>query len=202
MNRLKKIANADNCYEIEEALVNLIFTDDGSNLMDLYNEIANDDPECLYNGMVYRILYLDYKKLINNINTKKDKNGIYVKCEELVEEIYNNIYSGDWQSTTKSLDNVNSLELEITVSNPISVVIGFNCKNGVDLQKLCQKYLKIFEKDENNDVYIRELKEMIDISSTQQEIYAKIPNNYEIFTISDMDIDNFTGTVNILNLEI
>ena len=71
---------------------------------------------------------------------------------------------------------------------------------------ICQFYVlfgnRNFKPPQNNDVYIRELKEMIDISSTQQEIYAKIPNNYKIFTISDMDIDNFTGTVNILNLEI
>ena len=199
MKRLKKKANNDLNYEMELALVNLVFTNDGSSLIDMYNEIDND---CFYNGEVYRILYLNDRELIENIKTQKDKMGIYVKCKDLIYAIQEKIETGDWQSTTKSYDNINSLGIDITVSNPISVVIKFNCKNGIDLNKLSQKCLNDFKKNNASEVYIKELNELVDITNQQQEVYAKIPSNYEIVSISDVNINEFTGTVNIINLEL
>ena len=199
MKRLKKKANNDLNYEMELALVNLVFTNDGSSLIDMYNEI---DQDCFYNGEVYRILYLNDRELIENIKTQKDEMGIYVKCKDLICAIQEKIETGDWQSTTKSYDNINSLGIDITVSNPISVVIKFNCKNGIDLNKLSQKCLNDFKKNNASEVYIKELNELVDITNQQQEIYAKIPSNYEIISISDISINEFTGTVNIINLEL
>ena len=199
MKRLKKKANNDLNYEMELALVNLVFTNDGSSLIELYNEI---DQDCFYNGEVYRILYLNDRELIENIKTQKDEMGIYVKCKDLICAIQEKIETGDWQSTTKSYDNINSLGIDITVSNPISVVIKFNCKNGIDLNKLSQKCLNDFKKNNTSEVYIKELNELVNITNQQQEVYAKIPNNYEIVSISDININEFTGTVNIINLEL
>ena len=199
MKRLKKKANNDLNYEMELALVNLVFTNDGSSLIDMYNEI---DQDCFYNGEVYRILYLNDRELIENIKTQKDEMGIYVKCKDLIHAIQEKIETGDWQSTTKSYDNINTLGIDITVSNPISVVIKFNCKNGIDLNKLSQKCLNDFKKNNASEVYIKELNELVNITNQQQEIYAKIPNNYEIISISDININEFTGTVNIINLEL
>ena len=48
----------------------------------------------------------------------------------------------------------------------------------------------------------RSLAWTIVITNQQQEIYAKIPSNYEIVLISDISINEFSGTVNILNLEL
>ena len=198
MKRLKKKANNDLNYEMELALVNLVFTNDGSSLIDMYNEIDND---CFYNGEVYRILYLNDRELIENIKTQKDEMGIYVKCKDLIYAIQEKIETGDWQSTTKSYDNINSLGIDITVNNPISVVIKLNCKNGIDLNKLSQKCLNDFKENNASEVYIKELNELIDITNQQQEVYAKIPSNYEIVSISDISINEFNGTVNIINLE-
>ena len=199
MKRLKKKVNNDLNYEMELALVNLVFTNDGSSLIDMYNEIDND---CFYNGEVYRILYLNDRELIENIKTQKDEMGIYVKCKDLIYAIQEKIETGDWQSTTKSYDNINSLGIDIMVSNPISVVIKFNCKNGIDLNKLSQKCLNDFKKNNASEVYIKELNELVYITNQQQEIYAKIPSDYEIVSISDININEFTGTVNIINLEL
>ena len=199
MKRLKKKANNDLNYEMELALVNLVFTNDGSSLIELYNEIDND---CFYNGEVYRILYLNDRELIENIKTQKDEMGIYVKCKDLIYAIQEKIETGDWQSTTKSYDNINSLGIDITVSNPISVVIKFNCKNGIDLNKLSQKCLNDFKKNNASEVYIKELNELVDITKQQEEVYAKIPSDYEIVSISDISINEFNGTVNIINLEL
>ena len=199
MKRLKKKANNDLNYEMELALVNLVFTNDGSSLIDMYNEI---DQDCFYNGTVYRILYLNDRELIENIKIQKDEMGIYVKCKDLIYAIQEKIETGDWQSTTKSYDNINSLGIDITVNNPISVVIKFNCKNGIDLNKLSQKCLNDFKKNNASEVYIKELNELVDITNQQQEVYARIPNNYEIVSISDININEFTGTVNIINLEL
>ena len=199
MKRLKKKANNDLNYEMELALVNLVFTNDGSSLIDMYNEI---DQDCFYNGEVYRILYLNDRELIENIKTQKDEMGIYVKCKDLIHAMQEKIETGDWQSTTKSYDNINSLGIDITVNNPISVVIKFNCKNGIDLNKLSQKCLNDFKKNNASEVYIKELNELVDITNQQQEVYAKIPSNYEIISISDININEFTGTVNIINLEL
>ena len=199
MKRLKKKANNDLNYEMELALVNLVFTNDGNSLIDMYNEI---DQDCFYNGEVYRILYLNDRELTENIKTQKDEMGIYVKCKDLICAIQEKIETGDWQSTTKSYDNINSLGIDITVSNPISVVIKFNCKNGIDLNKLSQKCLNDFKKNNASEVYIKELNELVNITNQQQEVYAKIPSNYEIISISDVNINEFTGTVNIINLEL
>ena len=199
MKRLKKKANNDLNYEMELALVNLVFTNDGSSLIDMYNEI---DQDCFYNGIVYRILYLNDRELIENIKTQKDEMGIYVKCKDLIYAIQKKIETGDWQSTTKSYDNINSLGIDITVSNPISVVIKFNCKNGIDLNKLSQKCLNDFKKNNASEVYIKELNELVNITKQQEEVYAKIPSDYEIVSISDVNINEFTGTVNIINLEL
>ena len=199
MKRLKKKANNDLNYEMELALVNLVFTNDGSSLIDIYNEIDND---CFYNGTVYRILYLNDRELIENIKTQKDEMGIYVKCKDLIHAIQEKIETGDWQSTTKSYEGIDSIGLEITVDNPISVVIGFDCKNGIDLNKLSQKCLNDFKKNNASEVYIKELNELVDITKQQEEVYAKIPSDYEIVSISNISINEFTGTVNIINLEL
>ena len=147
------------------------------------------------------ILYLNDRELIENIKTQKDEMGIYVKCKDLIYSIQEKIETGDWQSTTKSYDNINSLGIDITVSNPISVVIKFNCKNGIDLNKLSQKCLNDFKKNNASEVYIKELNELVDITKQQEEVYAKIPSDYEIISISDININEFSGTVNIINLE-
>ena len=199
MKRLRKKANSELNYEIEAALVDLVFSNDGSNLIELYNEIDND---CMYNGEVYRILYLNDRELIEDIKTQKDEMGIYVKCKDLIDSIREKIETGDWQSTTKSYDNINSLGIDVTVNNPISVIIKFNCKNGIDLNKLSQKCLNDFKKNNAPEVYIKELSGLVDITNQQQEVYAKVQNDYEIISISDININEFSGTVNILNLEL
>ena len=199
MKRLIKKANSELNYEIEMALVDLVFSNDGSNLIELYNEI---DQDCFYNGEVYRILYLNDRELIENIKTRKDEMGIYVKCEDLIHSIREKIETGDWQSTTKSYDNINLLGIDITVNNPISVVIKFNCKNGIDLNKLSQKCLNDFKQNNASEVYIKELNGLVDITNQQNEVYAKMSKDYEIVSISDININEFSGTVNIINLEL
>ena len=156
----------------------------------------------IYYIFIIYLLYLNDRELIENIKTQKDEMGIYVKCKDLINSIQEKIETGDWQSTTKSYDNINSLGIDITVSNPISVVIKFNCKNGIDLNKLSRKCLNDFKKNNASEVYIRELTELVDITNQQEEVYAKIPNNYEIVSISGVNINEFNGTVNILNLEL
>lgn len=198
MKRLRKKANSELDYEIEMALVDLVFSNDGSNLIELYNEI---DQDCFYNGIVYKILYLDDRKLIKDLRVKKDEMGIYVKCEDLVNSIYENITVGDWTSTSKQYEDLDSIGLDITVSNPISIVVEFNCKNGIDLNKLSKRCLEKFN-NENISNYDKELNALIEITDQQNEVYAKMSKDYEILSISGVDINEFSGTVNIINLEL
>lgn len=198
MKRLRKKANSELNYEIEMSLVDLVFSNDGSNLIELYNEI---DQDCFYNGIVYKILYLDDRKLIKDLRVKKDEMGIYVKCEDLVNSIYENITVGDWTSTSKQYEDLDSIGLDITVSNPISVVVEFNCKNGIDLNKLSKRCLEKFN-NENISNYDKELNALIEITDQQNEVYAKMSKDYEILSISGVNINEFSGTVNILNLEL
>lgn len=198
MKRLKKKANSELNYEIEMGLVDLVFSNDGSNLIELYNEIDND---CFYNGVVYKILYLDDRKLIKDLHVKKDEMGIYVKCKDLINSIYENITVGDWTSTSKQYEDLDSIGLDITVNNPISVVVKFNCKNGIDINKLSKRCLENFN-NENISNYDKELNALIEISDQQNEVYAKTSKDYEIVSISGVDINEFSGTVNIINLEL
>lgn len=198
MKRLKKKANSELNYEIEMALVDLVFSNDGSNLIELYNEIEQD---CFYDGIVYKILYLDDRKLIKDLKVKKDEMGIYVKCKDLINSIYENITVGDWTSTSKQCEDLDSIGLDITVKNPISVVIEFNCKNGIDVNKLSKRCLENFN-NENINNYDKELNALIEISDQQHEVYAQTSKDYEIVSISGVDINEFSGTVNIINLEL
>lgn len=198
MKRLRKKANSELNYEIEMGLVDLVFSNDGSNLIKLYNEI---DSDCFYNGIVYKILYLDDRELIKDLKVKKDEMGIYVKCQDLVNSIYENITVGDWTSTSKQYEDLDSIGLDITVNNPISVVIEFNCKNGIDINKLSKRCLEKFN-NENISNYDKELNALIEISDQQNEVYAQTSKDYEIVSISGVDINEFSGTVNILNLEL
>lgn len=198
MKRLKKKANSELNYEIEMALVDLVFSNDGSNLIELYDVI---DQDCFYNGTVYKILYLDDRKLIKDLKVKKDEMGIYVKCKDLVDSIYENIIVGDWTSTSKQYEDLDSIGLDITVNNPISIVVKFNCKNGIDVNKLSKRCLENFN-NENVNNYDKELNALIEISGQQNEVYAKTSKDYEILSISGVDINEFSGTVNILNLEL
>lgn len=198
MKRLRKKANSELNYEIEMALVDLVFSNDESNLIELYNEI---DQDCFYNGTVYKILYLNDRKLIKDLKVKKDEMGIYVKCKDLVDSIYENIIVGDWTSTSKQYEDLDSIGLDVTVNNPISVVIKFNCQNGIDVNKLSKRCLENFN-NENINNYDKELNALIEISGQQNEVYAKTSKDYEILSISGMDINEFSGTVNILNLEL
>ena len=68
--------------------------------------------------------------------------------------------------------------------------------------KLSQKRLNNFKKNNASEVYIKELNELVDITNQQKEVYAKIPSDYEIVSISDVNINEFSGTVNIINLEL
>lgn len=198
MKRLRKKANSELNYEIEIALVDLVFSNDGSNLIELYDAI---DQDCFYNGTVYKILYLDDRKLIKDLKVKKDEMGIYVKCKDLVNSIYENITVGDWTSTSKQYEDLDSIGLDITVSNPISVVVEFNCKNGIDLNKLSKRCLEKFN-NENISNYDKELNALIEITDQQNEVYAKMSKDYEILSISGVDMNEFSGTVNIINLEL
>lgn len=198
MKRLRKKANSELNYEIEMALVDLVFSNDGNNLIELYDAI---DQDCFYNGTVYKILYLDDRKLIKDLKVKKDEMGIYVKCKDLVNSIYENITVGDWTSTSKQYEDLDSIGLDITVSNPISVVVEFNCKNGIDLNKLSKRCLEKFN-NENISNYDKELNALIEITDQQNEVYAKMSKDYEILSISGVDINEFSGTVNIINLEL
>lgn len=198
MKRLKKKANNELNYEIEMALVDLVFSNDGSNLIELYDAI---DQDCFYNGTVYKILYLDDRKLIKDLKVKKDEMGIYIKCKDLIDSIYENIIVGDWTSTSKQYEDLDSIGLDITVNNPISIVVKFNCKNGIDVNKLSKRCLENFN-NENVNNYDKELNALIEISGQQNEVYAKTSKDYEILSISGVDINEFSGTVNILNLEL
>lgn len=198
MKRLKKKANSELNYEIELALVDLVFSNDGNNLIELYNEI---DQDCFYNGVVYKILYLDDRKLIKDLHVKKDEMGIYVKCKDLINSIYKNVTVGDWTSTSKQYENLDSIGLDITVNNPISVVVKFNCKNGIDLNALSKRCLENFNNESINN-YDKELNALIEITDQQNEVYAKMSKDYEIVSISGVSINEFSGTVNILNLEL
>ena len=55
--------------------------------------------------------------------------------------------------------------------------------------KLSQKRLNDFKKNNVSEVYIRELNELVDITNQQEEVYTKIPSNYEIVSISDININ-------------
>lgn len=206
-------------FAMKDAIVDLLCENEGNNLVNLINNVTIDNADCLYSGKVYRKLYFD-SSFIENLNSYEDiETNEYFDGNEFLAEIKKRIRTGDYQSASKSYEACLNLTendlMPIYTEEAIGVIIEFECKNGIDMMKLTNKYSEIFfeycceDPDshsyyEKYEAYNKELKKLFNSFKNEEEIYAQLPNNYKIINVAGLDIDeieNCTVSMAMLCLE-
>ena len=124
--------------ELVKSIFRLVEINSHNSIRKNLNEIINENPDCLYNGDVYRKINLNVSQILNDM-------GEDVSIKNLINCIKKYIQTGQYQSATKSIDSATGFNPDSDVESPISVTIRFKAENGIDIQKLAKKYFDIEE---------------------------------------------------------
>ena len=168
--------------ELVKSIFRLVEINSHNNIRKNLNEIINENPDCLYNGDVYRKIDLNVSQILNDM-------GEDVSIKNLINCIKKYIQTGQYQSATKSIDSATGFNPDSDVESPISVTIRFKAENGIDIQELAKKYYELLKDDENESL-INKLKTILEYEK-EQEIYTLIPDNYDIVLINNVPIEEF-----------
>lgn len=168
--------------ELVKSIFRLVEINSHNSIRKNLNEIINENPDCLYNGDVYRKIDLNVSQILNDM-------GEDVSIKNLINCIKKYIQTGQYQSATKSIDSATGFNPDSDVESPISVTIRFKAENGIDIQELAKKYYELLKDDENESL-INKLKTILEYEK-EQEIYTLIPDNYDIVLINNVPIEEF-----------
>lgn len=168
--------------ELVKSIFRLVEINSHNNIRKNLNEIINENPDCLYNGDVYRKIDLSASQILNDM-------GEDVSIKNLINCIKKHIQTGQYQSATKSIDSATGFTPDSDVESPISITIRFKAENGIDIQELAKKYYELLKDDENESL-INKLKTILEYEK-EQEIYTLIPDNYDIVLINNVPIEEF-----------
>lgn len=149
-------------------------------------EIVNSNSDCLYSGKAYRVFFFDSKNDIvrarneymkeNNIQNARG-NGPEIMWGTIDKLILAN---SEYQSFSKSISGINSVKHHMAYDQgDFSITIEFNISNGLDIEKLYNKY---------EDVLDDYAKQSFDDFSDQEEVLAKF----------DSDEFNLVNAMNVM----
>lgn len=213
MNRLKKanfnkMAIFTNFFRIIHAeldddivttvrsLYNLVEINIAKNMQTNVELIKDIFPNSLYNGKVYRKIAIRSENIFQGAETDMNVGTLIELCK-------NEVRKGEYQSTTKSIESCKEFEA-ISYRGDLFLIIAFDAVDAIDVQELaneCEEYcLEYIEelnaKDENDEQVIDErstIKQMIKFINTirnydeEQEVFALIPDTFEIYSIETKD---------------
>lgn len=186
MKRLKKKADSSASVLIE-AIRSVCGSNEFNNLIALLPEIQDNYPDAIYSGQMYRKLIIPFETLETMHHYQKG-NQEYISKEEFIEEIKNFVTTGEWQSCTYSLDSCkNFYPLEVG----ISFIISFEGE-GIDLQQLCEELT--YDDDEN---IVDQAEVLQRAYENEDEVVAKIPNDYKVVTINNENISKLKSKIKI-----
>lgn len=206
INALKKTANEknENLIPVMKAICELTDINDDRPLRALYEDILSSDPDCVYNGTVYRKLSLDKEEIIPKLDQYYSDEDIesddnMYDTLDVVREIRAIIKTGTFQSSTYDLQACRDFYQEI-YDSPLDVIISFECKNGIDVMKLARKYLGIAKDYINTNAeykeYFNYLRDMVKEFECEKEVYCMVPNDYEVYSIDD-EVVKETDTIEL-----
>lgn len=186
MKRLKK--KADNSASVLiEAIRNVCGSNEFGDLITLLPEIQDKYPDAIYSGNMYRKMIIPYETL-DSMNHYQKGNQEYISKEEFIKQIKNFVITGEWQSCTYSLDSCKDFyPLEVG----ISFIISFEGE-GIDLQQLCEELT--YDDDEN---IVDQAEVLQRAYENEDEVVAKIPNNYRIVAINNENITKLKSKIKI-----
>ena len=186
MKRLKKKAN-NLTLDLIEAIRKVCGSNKFDDLITLLPKIKDKYPDAIYSGNIYRKMIIPFETL-NNMNHYQEDDQEYIAKEEFIEQIKNFVTTGEWQSCTYSLDSCKDF---YPLEDGISFIICFEGE-GIDLQQLCEELSYDDDKDVVNQAEV--LKQAYE---SEEEVVSKIPNDYEIVTINNEDINKLKFWIKI-----
>lgn len=141
--------------------------------------VVDNNQDCTFNGIAYRVIFIDKDKINGEINIDTVKEHIMVDSKYCS---FSKSLSGiDAFAEKRESDGGKSLK-ELKYTNHVKVVVQSNISSGLDLEKISAKYIPYFN-DEENDFYdMGEFEMMSEMYTTFQEILAKF-DNFEIVEI-------------------
>lgn len=171
LTRLIKKANID----YDDFLYNLLSLNEYSN--EEVEQIINDNPDCLYNGIAYRIFFFD-EYTVKELGTQLVE-SVNNDIDELTELVIKNLIdaNGLYHSFSKSLKGIEVVEKDVFIPDTLKVVIKMNVENGLDIEKLFNKHKNELSKDVLNN-YSK--------FKSEEEVLAKLTNNYDIIENDDI----------------
>ena len=193
---IKKAAD-ENPQKTMEAIKSLTIDNENGLMNELYSDIIANNPDCIYNGKVYRKLEIDKDDIMSMIDPIDEDEDNEYEIDDVLEALNSVIITNTLQSTSSDLDACEEFDPEIGGDN-LSVIISFNCANGLDVMKLTKKYLNIAKDNKDTDgkyrQYVKYLNNIINAFEEEKEIFCVVPDEYEIYSIDD-DIVNLMSTI-------
>ena len=167
------------------------------NTLEEFLEVVNNKfPNCMYNGIAYRKLYLS-NDIFNVPNNGK------ITKEILESNIRNEIRTSDLQSFSKSLSVCETFVPLLENNGPEEcVIISANLKNAIDIVELSEAIKENIENDLKNEENLtrtqknklnfmfKQLNEMIEDFGLEEEVFGMVPDDYKILSVNDHFIDD------------
>lgn len=179
------------------ALESLLEDNNKQKILKLLDEIQNEEPDCCYNGTVYRKFNFYIEDLVDN------PEEIYY--DELIDGIKENIGTGYIQSSSESLKACEDFD---TGYDGIDIIVTYEVENAISIHKLLETYyyisrdamIEIEENEYNEKKYgeteddmieaFQNIEYLYDMFSSEEEILGIMPDDYKILEINDIDINN------------
>ena len=180
-----------------DALESLLEDNNKQKILKLLDEIQNEEPDCCYNGTVYRKFNFYIEDLVDN------PEEIYY--DELIDGIKENIGTGYIQSSSESLKACEDFD---TGYDGINIIVTYEVENAISIHKLLERYyyisrdamIEIEENEYNEKKYgeteddmieaFQNIEYLYDMFSSEEEILGIMPDDYKILEINDIDINN------------
>lgn len=188
MKRLALLNDEQKYYlEISNALEQLIFNNDGSQIVNL------DLPqESFYSGTVYRKLTFDYL-FIDDLESDSDENGWFVTKQQIENKANKIITTNSWQSTTNNLEACKKFNAQSrTMEDSVNLIISFEAVNGIDINYLLKYTYKYVSKQIYKHTKFEQAEKMLSnlIKSfgKEEEIYAIVPSSYDLLYVNNVSL--------------
>lgn len=133
-------------------------------------EIINENPDCLYNGTGYRAFLFDEEEIIEALSsfleeineTEVDFNSLPYYVNNTMDKLIR--VDGLYQSFSRSFKAADTTIHYLNENRYIEVIIGCDIKDGLDIDKLFNKYKSGLSS---------EALEVCDFFKFQEEVVAK-----------------------------
>lgn len=182
LNFFKLIKSSIDDVQLVKSVYRLVEMNSHTSIKNDLNDIIEDNPDCLFNGPVYR-------KIDVNSETILIEMGEDVSINNFINTIKKHIKVGKHQSATKSLEVTKNFMPDSGDECTMSVTIKFEANNGIDIQALANKYYEL-NKDSDNESMLIKLKSILSYAN-EQEVYTLLTNDFEIVQVNDVPIEEF-----------